>query len=246
MHQRSNGYLCLLVGLTLLCGGSGCATAPEVYGTHARYSPAYQGYVMAKDGTSDDPEEGEAVLLLRDPVTGDKLQCREDVLEWRELHEDLAVDRTHDENVALGVGIATGVVFAPLLAVQPVGALALAESVQTAGMLYEDLSSDDPTELLAAGIALYKRKRFAQASVVLERALGKGPWLGMTDKAYLYLGLSYREQKKFDRARLALELFIDRSAVRDVTAYREAEKNLSELGVASVPCESTEPVELYW
>jgi tetratricopeptide (TPR) repeat protein len=244
MHQRSNGYLRLMAGIALLAT-SACASAPEVYGSHARFSPAFQGYVMAKDGGSDDPGEGDTVLLLRDPVTGDKLQCREDVLEWRELHEDLAVDQNHDDNVATGVGIATGLVFGPLIAMQPVGALVLAESMLTADMLYGDLSSDNAAELLAAGIQLYKRKRFAQASVVIERALGKGP-VGVYDKAYLYLGLSYREQKKVDRARLAFELFIERSSVRDVQAYRDAEKNLRELGVASVPCESIEPVELYW
>lgn len=244
MHQRSNGYLRLLTGIALLAT-SACTSAPEVYGTHARYSPAYQGYVMAKDGGSDDPAEGETVLLLRDPVTGDKLRCHEEVLEWRELHEDLAVDQAHDDNVATGVGITTGLVFGPLIAMQPVGALVLAESMLTADMLYGDLASDDAPELLAAGIQLYKRKRFAQASVVIERALGKGP-VGVFDKAYLYLGLAYREQKKLDRARLALGLFIDRSSVRDVNAYREAEKALAELGVASTGCESREPVELYW
>lgn len=244
MHQRSNGHLRLLLGLVAL-GSSACASAPEVYGKEARFSPAYQSYVMAREGGSDDPGEGQTVLLLRDPVTGDKLRCREDVMEWRELHEDLAVDYAHDDNVATGVGITTGLVFGPLVAMQPVGALVLAESMLTADLMYDDLASDNAAELLAAGIQLFKRKRFAQASVVIERALGKGA-VGVYDKAYLYLGLSYREQKKLDRARLALELFIDRSSVRDVNAYREAEKALRELGVASTGCESTEPVELYW
>ncbi len=244
MQMRSNGYLRLLLALAL--AATGCATAPEVYGKQARYSPAFQGYVMAEEGGSDDPDEGDTVLLLRDPLTGDKLHCREDVLQWRELHEDLAVDQVHDENVATGVGITTGVVFAPLLAVQPVGGLVLAEAMVTADMLYADFASANASELLATGISLFKRKRFAQASVVIERALAKDPMVGVGDKGYLYLGLAYREQKKFNRARLALELFIDRSSVRDVNAYRDATKNLRELGVASAGCESLEPVELYW
>jgi tetratricopeptide (TPR) repeat protein len=242
---RSNGFLRLVVAI-LLSASAGCATAPEVYGTHARYSPAFQGYVMAEEGGSDDPDEGDTVLLLRDPLTGEKLRCREDVLQWRELHEDLAVDRVHDDNVATAVGVTTGVVFGPLLAVQPVGGLVLAEAMMTADTLYSDLSSADATELLASGISLYKRKRYAQAIVVIERALGKDPMVGIQDKAYLYLGLAYREQKQWDRARLALMMFEDRAGVRDVNAYREAEKTLQLLGVASIDCDSLEPVELYW
>jgi len=201
---------------------------------------------MAEEGGSDDPDEGDTVLLLRDPLSGEKLQCREDVLQWRELHEDLAVDRVHDVNVAVGVGVATGVVFGPLLAMQPVGGLVLAEAMITSDTLYADLSSADANELLATGISLYKRKRWAPAIVVIERALAKDPMVGVQDKAYLYLGLAYREQRQWDRARLALEMFVDRAGVRDVNAYREAERTLQLLGVASVDCESLEPVELYW
>src|SRR6185295_15782347 len=99
---------------------TGCGTAPAVFGTRARFSPAFRGYVMAAENGSDDPGARDKVLVLRDPLTGKKLRCREDVVEWRELHEDLAVDRVRDDNAAVAVAVTTGTVFAPLLVVQPV------------------------------------------------------------------------------------------------------------------------------
>ncbi len=239
-------FLGAALGLGSLLATAGCSSAPEVYGTRARFSPAFQGYVMAPEGGSDDPAEHDAVLLLRDPLTGNKLRCRADVVEWRELHEDLATDRVHDDNVDLAVAVTTGVVFGPLLAAEPVGGLILAEAFVTAEQLSEMFRSDDARELLAAGVVLHRRGRFAQASQVLERALAKDPAVGTHDKAYLYLGLSYVEQDKRDRARLALLMFVERAAVRDVTAYRTAAAALKKLGVSGTKCASTEPVELRW
>jgi tetratricopeptide (TPR) repeat protein len=240
-RERGRVRLALALAFT-----TGCATAPETFGTRARFSPAYNGYVMAPDNGSDDPETGQTALLLRDPLTGQKLRCREDVVAWRELHEDLAADLTHDENVAVAVGVTTGAVFAPLVVVEPVGAVVLAEAMLTADLLYADLSSDDATELLAAGIVLYKRHRFRQAATVIERALAKDGSVGVVDKAYLYLGLSYVELHNATRARLALSMFLDRAGVRDVDAYREADRALESLGVEVEDCESTEPVDLHW
>ena len=113
---------------------------------------------------------------------------------------------------------------------QPVGALILAESMITADMMFSELSSDDAHELLAQGIILQRRKRWAQSATVIERALAKDTSVGMLDKAYFYLGIAYRELGRTERAKLAFELFIERSAVRDVEAYREAERSLIELG----------------
>lgn len=244
MHP-DRGFVRLFAAV-LLPLANACATAPSVYGTHARFSPAFQGYVMADEGGSDDPDVGATVLLLRDPLTGDKLRCYEDAVRWRELHEDLAVDAVHDDNVAVAVGVTTGVVFGPLLAIQPTGGLVLAEAMLTADTLVADFSSDDATELLAHGILLYNRKRYGQAVVFIERALAKDAAVGTGDKAYFYLGLAYQAQHKIQRAQLALTMFIERAGVRDVNAYRAAEAALNELGIEREPCVSTEPVELYW
>jgi tetratricopeptide (TPR) repeat protein len=223
-----------------------CASAPAEFGTHARFSPAFQGYVMSADKGSDDPGPDERVLVLRDPLTGNKLRCREEVVEWRELHEDLAVDNVHDRNVAVAVAVTTGVVFSPLLAVQPVGGLVLAEALLVGGQLYSDLSSADATRLLASGISLYNRKRYPKAAQVIELALAKDQAVGVLDKAYYYLGLSYDQQGNKARARVALSLFMDRAAVRDVSAYRSAESTLKTLEVERAACASSEPVELHW
>lgn len=233
--------LCLFAWLT-----TACASAPRDFGTQARFSPAFRGYVMSADRGSDDPGPDERVLVLRDPLTGNKLRCREEVVEWRELHEDLAVDQVHDRNVGIAVAVTTGVVFTPLLAAQPVGGLVLAEALLTGGELYDRFSSDDATKLLAHGIALYNRKRYPKAAQVIELALAKDGAVGVLDKAFFYLGLSYDQQGNEARARLALSMFLERAAVRDVGAYRDAEAKLKTLGVERAPCASTDPVDLHW
>ncbi len=244
-RDRGTAAIVLALG-ALLLSTAGCAAAPESYGSRARFSPAYAGYVMAPDSGSDDPAEGDTVLLLRDPLTGQKLRCREDVVAWRELHEDLAVDLAEDENAAVAAGITTGALFGPLIVLEPVGALLLAEAMMTAGALYEDLRSAQAPELLAAGITLHGRKRYRHAAALLERALAKDPSVGISDKAYLYLGLTYAELGNEERASLALTMFVERASVRDVDAYREAERVLRRIGPPEERCASREPVELHW
>jgi tetratricopeptide (TPR) repeat protein len=231
-----------LVALTV----TGCAKAPAVFGTRAHFSPAFHGYVMATDNGSDDPGAHDKVLVLRDPLTGNKLRCREDVLAWRELHEDLAEDRVQDDNAAIAGAVTANTLFLAALVVQPVGALYTADAVLADVAVYERFRSDSATKLLARGIVLYRRRRYPQAARIIERALAKDGDVGLLDKAFLYLGLAYNEQGNHDRARLALSMFLDRAAVRDVDAYRNAEAVLRTLDVASAPCASTEPVELYW
>jgi len=225
---------------------SGCATAKGRFGDHARYSPAFRSYVLAQANGSDDPGIGDSVLVLRDPLTGSKLRCQEQVLEWREIHEDLATDQVVDDNAAVAVATTTGVVFAPLLAMQPVGGLVVVEAMYVSAAMFDGLSSDDAYQLLAKGILLFKRTRYSRAATILERALAKDASVGVLDKAYYYLGLSYAKQGKDERAQLALSLFIDRAGVRDVDAYRKAEAVLEELGVTPYTCAATEPVKVYW
>ncbi len=226
--------------------GSGCASTSGTYGDRARYSPAFGGYVMAEDNGSDDPGKHDTVLLLRDPVTGTKLRCREDVERWRELYEDVASDQVDDDNAEVAAGIATGATFGPLVAMHPIGALVLAEAMSVSGSFYDALRSDNATELLANGIVLFNRRRFTHASLLIERALAKDGTVGILDKAYLYLGLSYLELGRDDRARLALTSFVDRAGVRDVDAYRKAEAALAGLGVPRPACRSVGPVALHW
>jgi tetratricopeptide (TPR) repeat protein len=232
--------------LAFLLALAGCATPLSTYGDQARYAPAYRGYVVAPPNGSDDPDVDDAVLLLRDPLTGDKLRCREQVVGWREVQEDLAADLVHDENTAIAVGTTTGLVFAPFVAVQPLGGAAVVEALWLSELVYDDLSSDDAFELLAGARGLYERKRYRQASTLIERALLKDPTVGVVDMAYYYLGLSYAELGREDRARCALSLFVDRAGVRDVDAYRLAEATLAALGAEPPACESTGPVALHW
>jgi hypothetical protein len=201
---------------------------------------------MAENDGSDDPSAGQTVLLLRNPITGEKLQCRDEVVEWRELHEDLAEGRVADDYAAVGALIATTALFVPLIALHPIGALTLIEAETTADAIYSDLRSASGPELLEAGITLFKRQRYARAIPILELALGKDESLGIWDEGLLYLGLAYHETGNEARARTALSSFVAKSGVRDVEAYRKAENVLAELGEKGVPCESADPVELHW
>ena len=246
LRCRMNGPLLRLAACLVALAATGCTTAPGVFGARARFSPAFHGYVMARENGSDDPGARDKILVLRDPLTGNKLRCREEVVAWRELHEDVAADRVRDDHAAVAAGVTAGILGGPFMVVQPLGALAMAETLLTTGMLYESLRSENATRLLARGIVLYRRKRYPQAAQVIERALAKDGAVGVLDKAYLYLGLSYQEQGNDDRARLALSLFLDRAAVRDVDAYRRAEAGLRALDAAPAACGSTEPVDLHW
>ena len=73
-------HRCRWLALTLplfLSAIAGCASAPTVYGERARFSPAFQGYVMARNNGSDDPDmhmylrelsRSARVTLLHDPT----------------------------------------------------------------------------------------------------------------------------------------------------------------------------------
>lgn len=238
--------LCMTAVLFVVASGFGCASPTAVYGERARYSPAFHGYVMAANDGSDDPEKGATVLLLRDPLTGKKLRCREEVEEWRELHEDIALDRMHDRRAAIGAAVTASIVFSPIAAIQPLGSLSTLEALSATENLYDLFRTKSGPELLAMASAMYDRKRFPQASALLEHALAKDPNVGVQDTAYYYLGLSYVEQGRRARAGTALQAFLERSAVRDVDRYRKAESALQSLGIARRPCASTDPVELAW
>ena len=232
----------LLALLTL----TGCATPLSQFGDQARFSPAFRGYVLAQQNGSDDPSIGDTVLVLRDPLTGDKLRCREQVLQWREIVEDVAIDRVTDDNAAIAAATTTGVVFAPLLAMQPVGGLATVEAILVGNSLYSMMNSDTPDELLLKGIALFRRTRYAPAASHLERALAKDASVGVLNMAYYYLGLAYAKMGNDERAQLALWMFVNRAGVRDVEAYRKAEAALEELGASIEECDSTDPVRVYF
>ncbi|MFO0546930.1 MAG: tetratricopeptide repeat protein [Polyangiaceae bacterium] len=230
--------------LSIMLGG--CATAPSVFGNQARYSPAFHGYVMAAQNGSDDPSIGDTVLVLRDPVSGNKLRCKEDVEAWREVYEDTAVDRVQDDNAALAAGITAGIFFGAVVAMQPTSSLLVTSTLSLEEPLYDLMRSEDGTELLAAGIVLYQRKRFPQAARVIERALAKDASVGVLDKGYFYLGQTYFEQGNRERAAGALQAFVQRAGVRDVDAYREALSTLRRLDHRESPCDSIEPVDLHW
>ena len=239
-HQRI-GFVALI-----LLVATGCASHAEAFGERARYAPAYRGYVMAPHDGSNDPAVGAAVVVLRDPLTGDKLVCAEQVEAVREIYEDVAAEQLHDERVGLGVGIGMGIVTGGIAGLQPIGAGAVVLGLLTTELLYDGIASDDAEELLEEGVALLERKRYQQAERHFVHALVRDPLIGVFDQAYYHLGRAYVGQGKDEQARLALSLFVLRANVRDVEAYEDAEAQLRKLGVEPETCASRAPVALHW
>lgn len=243
---------CLLV-LTL----TGCASPAGRYGTEARYAPAYRSYVLAAYQGSDDPDSGEPALVLVDPLTRRKLRCEAEVRRWIHVHEDVAADLVHDDNVALASGIVSLAGVTAVGAALPVTlglAAPAAQAMTVGGLLAMDTgalialaaSSRDGASLYADGRTLFVRQRYQQASLVLERAVTKEPALSLHELALYELGVAYAKTGREDDARAALGAFVDHAMIRDAKAYRSAEGWLSYLGADLPDCASQEPVALRW
>src|SRR5262245_26231219 len=74
----------------------GCGSAPGRYGSEARYSPAYRGYVVAHPDASVDE-----TLFLIDPLTQKKIRCREQLEPWLRMYAEEEPTKIDDENLGL-------------------------------------------------------------------------------------------------------------------------------------------------
>jgi len=222
---------------------SGCASPAGRWGREARYAPALRGYVLTAESGSDDPTEGAPTMVLTDPLTGEKLQCQEQVARWIAPHQDHAEALVHDENVEL----ATAIGFAPVLAAG-IYLIVPGLGLMQAGMVTSDIaSSDDPAAILAEGEDQVRRRRFDEGRISLERALVRDASLAQYTTLLLHLGVAYAELDRREEAVRALRAFIHRAAVRDVKAYRAAEGWLETLGSGvKVECRSRDPYPLRW
>jgi tetratricopeptide (TPR) repeat protein len=242
----------LLVVLAALLGG--CITPVTEYGGEARYAPAYRSYVFSGDEKSDDPAA--SVYVLVNPITGDKLRCREDVHRWLGVYQDALTDKAHDANVEIAAGVMFGVA-TPALAAAPallallsvpgaiimVGGLAAVE----VGLFTELVGlSDDGFVHYEAARKLFEQKRWEEAAREYEVAILKEGWLASGELALYELGVAYAELGRADDAREALSTFVSRALVRDVKAYRNAERWLKWLDEPMPRCESQAPLKVRW
>ncbi len=233
----------ILLSLLLTFVVAGCATPHGRWGHEARYAPAVRGYVLTADNGSDDPTEGAPTLVLTDPVTGDKLQCQEQVARWIAPHQDHAEALVHDENLELAGVLA----MAPLVGAGVYLALPGLALVGTGSLGRDIAGSRDVADVHAEGEAHVRRRRYDEGRLLLERALVRDPGLAQHTTALLYLGIAYAELDREDEATRALEAFVRRAAIRDVKAYRTAERWLKVLGHdVHVDCRSQSPYPLRW
>jgi tetratricopeptide (TPR) repeat protein len=241
----------LLAVLALWLGG--CASATD-YGDQVRYAPAFRSYVLAIYDGSDDPLASAHVLV--NPVSGEKLRCKEDVHRWLGVHQDAARDAAHDANVGTAAGVMYGaaapaLAAAPSVAVMastPAGALLVGGLLAIeVGLLIEMIGLSDGGQVhFEEARLLFEQRRWAEAAARYELAILKDGSLVGSSLALYELGVAYAQMGRADDAAEALHAFVTRALVRDVKAYRNAERWLAWLDAPMDRCESQAPIDVRW
>lgn len=237
----------VLMGFGLSAAGCGASNAEAQYGTVARYSHYVRGYVVTRSeleqaGAPSAYAPSAPVLVLRDPLSGTKVRCREQLVAWlgaQTRGADGVVRDGHDQVVSMTVMTpftlvaGAGLMFITL----PFGALSYTPH-WIAGPPTEATYYRRGTEAFRAG-------RYDEAAKDLETSLvmfpGGGALGGHTYVLY-YLGLAYEQLHRDDLARRALQAFVERAVVSNDQAYQTAEDRLARLGGGLPKCTSIAPV----
>jgi hypothetical protein len=242
----------------LIAASAGCAPARQ-WGTEARYAPEVRGYFI---GHAIQPSLLHPTKLLRDPATGKKLRCREQLEPYLGPITDEVATRAHDSNASLATLLVTMGVLLPVSAAGVTFGGA-GEDLLTIGEGFGLLlSSPSAGTLYARGKRAFDEKRPREAERFFERALAKwgrvidDPWTPRFDgrfgpldveRSSYFLGLLYEGEGRPRDAARAYRQFVERAAVRDRAAYEEAEKRLAALEPGAVaPCRSQEPLTITW
>jgi hypothetical protein len=240
----------LIVAVALFVTGCAAATPESKYGHTAAYSPVYRAYVLTKAdlskgaaGSASPGPGGPEVLLLRDPLTDDKIRCREQLVGWLDAQAratDTEVRSNYDMNRSLVImGPFTLATAAVLMPVVVLGGLSLTPH----------LIADYPSEhtYYEQGARAFAAGRYGEARQALETSISLDAlFRGRKAYALYYLGLAYEQEHQEELARRAFVAFVRRAMVADATAYSEAEARLARLGAEVPGCESTAPVTLSW
>lgn len=217
----------------------GCSPADR-YGSQIRYAPSFRAYVLAPETGSDDPVTEDAIVL-RDPITQQKIRCREHLEKWVDAYRRDAHDRLHDE----AWEIASPIVMAPATVVAAAALDVLMISISVAELPYQIARSEDGAGVYERAETAFAAERWGEAARLFELALVRDDALS-TGLATYYVGIAYANQGRADEARLALTAFVERALVMEVTAYRNAERWLRWLDAPIETCVSQEPLEVVW
>ncbi len=216
-----------------------CApTAHERLGDVARYAPAYAGYVVG----DADP------VVLRHPVTHEKIRCREDLAPLAATLTAALEDGVSDEHVRRATEVGLG----PFtVAGRGTTALAMGLLFPEVAILSASLSPDrralytQARESFLAGRLDVARDRF-QAVLLARDGLTPLPQSWM-DRSVYYLGLCDEALRRPGEAGEALHQFLTTAGAPDEERYRDAERRLAHLDPGAIPaCLSRADFPISW
>lgn len=248
MPLRSFAFVTLALAALSL---GGCATPRSTFGDVAVYSPAVRGYVV--DPEPDRETSSEAVLprVLVDPVTHDKLRCRDDVDRLK-----LVLGRAKASQVKMA-NAENWMIAWPLTYVFGVPAQPLLFGFSLTAVPYYVVGPRPPRGLYHDGLDAFRVADYRRASALFEEALlerepddllqyePRGD-LGQRSRTLYYLGLAHEQLRENDRGVLALTRFTRHALRRDAEAYEVAEQRLARLGSPVPACASEDPVIMEW
>jgi tetratricopeptide (TPR) repeat protein len=247
MARFSRSLACAAIALS--ANGCGPSTPFARYGGTARYSAHHRGYVITLGDLADAPSPLAQSLLLRDPLTDNKIRCREQLLVWLPAQAratDTLVRSEYDLNRSLVVMLPFTVIgSAPLTSALIIAGAGL-PFILVAEVPHFVADYPSASSLYRDGASAFRAGRYDEARKALETSIALDPARGRGSYALSYLGYAYEQMHEDELAREALTAFVERASVANAAAYQVAEDRLARLGGALPACASTDAVPVAW
>ena len=229
------------IGLVVFALAGCTPTAQERFGDVARYAPSYGAYVI---GADDD------VLVLRDPVSSEKIRCKNDLERAAPALAAALDDAVRDRHARKVAPIALAPITLTVGAAELLG-LGLWSPAEA---FAEGVAPPQPRGVYDAGRAAFLGGRFAEARdrflvLAIVRPHG-GTEIGALPESYYehalyYLALADEALHQDAEARAALSRFLTTSTAKNELRYRDAEERLARLeGPGAVRCASRADFDL--
>lgn len=214
------------------------------------FSSARRGYVFvhASRGSESKPE---ALSVALDPITTEKLRCRED------LERHLPALMNSRRKTVQAAHAEYWLLLWPFSYVLGWPA-AIGDAIFRATALpYALAAPQGPQASYEEGLESFRAGRYAAAASQFERALAEydhrlypGPdareAFATSTRVLFYLGLAYEQLRETDRSVLALTRFLTHATSEDEEAYRVAEERLAIKGRGLPPCTSQASISIPW
>ncbi|APR86168.1 Hypothetical protein A7982_11517 [Minicystis rosea] len=221
-----------------------CApTAHQRFGDVAHYAPSHAAYVVG---------EGDDLVVLRDPITTEKIRCREDLARFAPAVADALEDDARDRHARRASAIGMGPFTAVGVGVRLAGDGLLFPLFQLDTLF----ASSQPRSVYIRARDAYVAGRFAEARdlfLILVVNQGHGDsqienlpraWV---DLSLYYFAVSSEATQRPDDAKVALRRFLAVSTTEGELLYRDAETRLARLeGKPAPACASRADLTLTW